>query len=97
MVCKGNSELFNRSIIGKKRYRRSRKWNEEYEDQQLTDNNPGNCNIVINNVTDQVNIESRFERKTELILDRLDEMTINNTNTLKTTLKEFITNQFPDL
>lgn len=112
VICKGNCELFNRTIIGEKRYRRSRKWNEGYEEQELTiDNNPENENTEINgtnnnnindkknkqNSTDQVNINSLLEKKTESILNKLDEMTINNTNTLKTTIRHYITDEFRDL
>lgn len=35
VICAGNCELFNRTIIGEKYYRRSRLWNEPYQDEEL--------------------------------------------------------------
>lgn len=54
VLCKGNCELFNRSVIGDKYYRRSRRWNEDYDAEELnpeidTTSNDNNINSDIDN------------------------------------------------
>lgn len=98
-------ELFNRTVIGDKQYRRSRRWNEQYEEEELdTDSACDKVNrdyekqsndiLLVNDITMNNAVYGNqvdiTKTNLEFIFQKIDSINSNNIKSLKESIKNDI-------
>lgn len=104
VICEGNCELFNRTIIGNKTYRRSRKWDDPHDQEELeeektmTNRNKSNNNNDNNAKTKKNEMKCDDLSKViddymEKINDKIDKMHLENIKELKHHVKTCVSQE----